>query len=85
LLRNRWSIKNSWLLLRDVKLREDAHRFPEANGVRIVAMFNIMAINALRLEGIWSVPEGIAALAYDVKGLLRLLGWGEQASSKPFG
>jgi hypothetical protein len=34
-----------------------------------------MAINALRLDGIWSITEGIASLAHDIKGLLRLLGW----------
>lgn len=34
-----------------------------------------MAINALRLDGVWPITEGIAALAHDIKGLLRLLGW----------
>ena len=32
-------------------------------------------MNALRLEGIWSVAEGMTGLAYDIMGLMRLLGW----------
>jgi hypothetical protein len=40
-----------------------------------------MAINALRLEGIWSITEGIATLAHDIRGLLRLLGWTEPATA----
>jgi len=34
----------------------------------------LSAINALRLDGIWSIIESITALAHDIKGLLRLLG-----------
>jgi hypothetical protein len=30
-------------------------------------MLRTMAINSLRLNGIWSVTEGIAALAHDIK------------------
>ena len=56
-------------------LREDAHRYREDNGVQILATLRSLAINALRLEGIWSITEGIAALAHDIAGLLRLLGW----------
>ena len=52
-VRNRWSIENSWHWVRDVALREDAHRYREANGVQIVAMLRTMAINRLRLNGIW--------------------------------
>ena len=44
-----------------------------------------MAINSLRLNGIWSVTEGIAALAHDIKGLLRLLGWREPAEPQSSG
>ena len=83
-VRNRWSIENSWHWVRDVALREDAHRYREANGVQIVAMLRTMAINSLRLNGIWSVTEGIAALAHDIKGLLRLLGW-RPAAETPSG
>ena len=71
----RWSIENSWHWVEDVPLREDVHRYREDNGVQILAMLRSMAINALRLDGIWSITEGIAALAHDIKGLLRLLGW----------
>ena len=85
LVRNRWSIENSWHWVRDVTLREDAHRYREANGVQILAMLRTMAINSLRLNGIWSVTEGIAALAHDIKGLLMLLGWREPAELSPSG
>jgi hypothetical protein len=76
-VRNRWSIENSWHWVRDVPLREDAHRYREDNGVQILATLRSLAINALRLDGIWSITEGIAALAHDIRGLLRLLGWRE--------
>jgi hypothetical protein len=48
---------------------------PGGNGVQILGTLRSLAINALRLEGIWSITEGIAALAHDIAGLLRLLGW----------
>ena len=83
-IRQRWSIENSWHWVRDVPLREDAHRYRENNGVQILATLRSMAINALRLEGIWSITEGIAALAHDIKGLLTLLGW-RPAAEKPSG
>ena len=37
-----------------------------------------MAMNALRLDGFWSIAEGLAALSHDIMGLLRLLGWEER-------
>ena len=80
-IRQRWSIENSWHWVRDVPLREDAHRYREYNGVQILATLRSMAINALRLEGIWSITEGIAALAHDIKGLLTLLGWRAMAQA----
>ena len=80
-IRQRWSIENSWHWVRDVPLREDAHRYRENNGVQILATLRSMAINALRLEGIWSITEGIAALAHDIKGLLSLLGWRAMAQA----
>jgi hypothetical protein len=80
-IRQRWSIENSWHWVRDVPLREDAHRYRENNGVQILATLRSLAINALRLDGIWSITEGIAALAHDIKGLLRLLGWQEPATA----
>ena len=67
-------------------LREDAHRYRENNGVQILATLRSLAINALRLDGIWSITEGIAALAHDIKGMLRLLGWQELATeARPSG
>jgi hypothetical protein len=36
-------------------------------------------MNALRLDGFWSITEGLAALAHNIPGLLALLGW-----QKPF-
>jgi hypothetical protein len=68
-VRQRWSIENSWHWVRDTQLGADAHRCREGNGVQILAMLRSMAMNALRLDGIWSVTEGIAALAHDLKGL----------------
>jgi hypothetical protein len=85
LVRNRWSIENSWHWVRDVKLGEDAYRYREVNGVQIITMLSSMEINALRLNGIWSVTEWIAALALEIKGLLRLMGWSEPAEPSPSG
>jgi hypothetical protein len=78
-VRDRWSIENSWHWVRDVPLREDAHRYREDNGVQVLATLRSLAINALRLVGIRSITEGIAALAHDIRGLLKLLGWRESA------
>lgn len=61
--------------MRDLPLWEDPHRYRESNGVQILATQRSLAINALRLDGIWSITQGFAALAYDIKGLLSLLGW----------
>jgi hypothetical protein len=33
----------------------------------------------MRLSGFWSLTEGTAALAHDIKGLLMLPGWQEPA------
>ena len=66
-----WSIENCWP--RDTKLGEDAHRYRERNGMQILATLRILAINSLRLNGIWSITEGLAALAHNIKGLLALL------------
>ena len=55
-------------------LRKDAHRYREFNGVLILAKLPSLAVNALRLDGIWSITEGIAALAHDIEGMNRLLG-----------
>jgi len=66
-------------------MREDAHRNREVNGAQILATLRSLAINDLRLEGIWSITVGIAALAHDIEGLLRLLGWREQSAGTPSG
>jgi len=76
-VRDRWSIENSWHWPRDTQLREDAHRYRETNGVQIMATLRSLAMNALRLDGFWSITEGLAALAHDIPGLLALLGWRE--------
>jgi hypothetical protein len=34
-------------------------------------------MNALRLDGFWSITEGLTALAHGIPGLLALLGWRE--------
>lgn len=68
--------------MRDVSLREDSHRYREDNGVQILATLRSLAINALRLDGIWSITEGIAALAHDIKSLLRLLGWQQAKAAR---
>ena len=66
-IRDRWSIENGWHWVRDMPLREDSHRYRETNGVEILATHRSLAINALRLEGIGAITEGIAALAHDIQ------------------
>ena len=78
-VRDRWSIENSWHWPRDTQLQEDAHRYREVNGVQIIATLRSLAMNALRLDGYWSITEGLAALSHDIRGLLALLGWRESA------
>ena len=78
-VRDRWSIENSWHWPRDTQLREDAHCYRESNGVRIMATLRSLAMNALRLDGFWSITEGLAALSHDIRGLLALVGWREPA------
>jgi hypothetical protein len=60
---------------RDTQLREDRHRYRESNSVRILDTLRSLAMNALQLEGYWSITDGLAALAHDIRGLLALLGW----------
>jgi len=74
-VRDRWAIENSWHWSRDTQLKEKAHRYREPNGVRIMATLRGLAMNALRLDDFWSITEGLAALAHDIRGLLALLGW----------
>jgi predicted transposase YbfD/YdcC len=60
-VRDRWSIENSWHWARDTQLREDAHRYRETNGVQTMATLRSLAMNALPLDGFWSITEGLDA------------------------
>jgi hypothetical protein len=56
---DRWSIENSWHWPRDTQLKEDAHRYREVQ----------------RLDGFWSITEGLATLAIeDADGTVRVGG-----------
>jgi len=59
-VRDRWSIENSWHWARDTQLREDAHRYRETNSVQTMATLRSLAMNALRLDGFWSITDGLA-------------------------
>ncbi|WP_338461208.1 ISAs1 family transposase [Synechococcus elongatus IITB7] len=72
LIRNRWSIENSWHWPRDVVMAEDRHRYRERNGVQILAALRTIAMNLLRLKGFQSLTQGRDALAHDLHALLNL-------------
>ena len=66
-VRDRWSIENSWHWPRDTQLREDAHRYRESNGVRILATLRSLAMNpydsmatgrSLRDWPLWRMTSG---------------------------
>ena len=78
-VRDRWSIENSWRWPRDMQPKEDAHRYREVNGVQIMAALRSLTLNALRLDGFWSITEGLAALAHAPKGC-----WHCLAGENPF-
>lgn len=84
-MREGGSIENSWHWIRDVPPREDTHRYRENNIVQILATLRSLAMYTLRLDGIWSITEGIVALAHDIRGQLRLLGWREGAAEELLG
>ncbi len=84
-MRDRWPIENSWHWPRDTQLKEDAYRYRETNGVQIMATLRSLAMNTLRLDGFWSITEGLAALAHDIRELLELLGWREARQRKGSG
>jgi hypothetical protein len=46
-----------------------------------MATLRSLAMNGLRLDGFWSITEGLAALAHDIRGLLELVGWREPAQA----
>jgi hypothetical protein len=62
-VRNRWSIENSWHWPRDTQLDEDEYRYGERNGVSLVAILRSLAMNTLRLGGLWSITHGLYSLA----------------------
>jgi len=78
-VRDRWSIENSWHWPRDTQLKEDDHRYRETNGAQILATLRSLAMNALRLDGFWSITKVLAGMAHDIPGLLALLGWRKPA------
>jgi hypothetical protein len=75
LVRQRWAIEYSLHWVHDVPLRKYAHRYWDGNAVQIMTMLASLTIKVLLLDRIWSITEGVAPLAHDIKGLLRLLGW----------
>ena len=72
--RDCWSIENSWHWSCDTQLREDDHRYREPSGIQVMAMLRSLAMNGHRLDGLWFITEGLAALSHDIRGLLVLLG-----------
>jgi hypothetical protein len=44
-----------------------------------MATLRSLAMNALRLNGFWSITEGLAALAHDIRGFLELIDWRDPA------
>ncbi len=68
------SMETSHHLVRHVTLWDDDLCYREDKGVQILATLRSLAINALRLEKICSITNGIASQAHDIKGLLRLMG-----------
>jgi len=69
--------------VRDVPLREDAHRYRVKNGVQILATLRCLAINALRLDGIWSITEGIAGPGSRHQGLAQAAGVDRSREREP--
>jgi hypothetical protein len=83
LIRERWSIENSWHWVRDTQLGEDAHRYRERNGVQILATLRSMGLNTMRLAGMVSIANGMASVSHDIRHLLELLGWRSSEGPKP--
>ena len=61
-------------------VKEDAYRYSERLAFRSWSLRSL-AMNVLRLNGFWSITEGLAALAHDIPDLLALLGWREPAQA----
>ncbi len=77
--RDRWSIGNSWHWPRDTKLEEDDNCYRDTKGAQVLATLRILDMDALRLNGFWLIIEGLAALAFEITGLLALLAWQKPA------
>ena len=50
-----------------------------------MATLRSLAMNALRLDGFWSITEGLAALGHDIRGMLELLDWREAVQPQASG
>jgi hypothetical protein len=74
LIWQRWSIENEWHCARDVLLGEDAHRYANRNGVSVFAILRVVVKNLLRRGGYLSTRQGFRELAYDIQGMLALVG-----------
>ena len=62
-IRQRSPIESSWHCVRDVPMREDAHRHREDLGEQTLATLRSMVFSVLRLEGILSITVGTVDLA----------------------
>jgi hypothetical protein len=49
-------------------MRKNTQHSREGNGDQIMATLHSLTINALRLDGIWSITEGIAAKLMTSRG-----------------
>ena len=77
-VRERWSSENSWHWPRDIPSSARTHTPTASPRVcRSWRRSNSLSMNALRLDGFWSITEGLTALAHGIPGLLALLGWRE--------
>ncbi len=70
-IRDRWSIEKSWHWVRDVPLREDAHRY-RGNGAGVMATLGTAALNLLRLAGFRSIRTGLQSVMHDIMALLAM-------------
>ena len=71
LVRNRWSIENSWHWIRVTQLHEDAHRY-RGNGAAVMATLRTATLNLLRLAGFQSFRSELDAMLYDITALLSM-------------
>ena len=73
LVRDRWSIENSWHWARDTQLTEDAHRY-RGNGAGAMTSLRTAALVLLRLDGFQSFRSGLQAVCHDITALLAMAG-----------